>query len=75
MADVVGSSRIVGLAQQKATLYRDTGAASVAIALSEAVGRELIAPDSAVVLAAVGAGFNFGASVWRWAPARAGGQA
>jgi hopanoid-associated phosphorylase len=29
VADVVGSSRIVGLAQQKATLYRDTGAACV----------------------------------------------
>ena len=53
----------------------NTGAASVAIALSEAVERDLIAPGATVVLAAVGAGFNFGASVWRWAPARAGGHA
>jgi len=50
----------------------NTGAASVAIALSEAVERGLIEPGQTVVLAAVGAGFNFGASVWRWAPANAG---
>ena len=50
----------------------NTGAASVAIALSEAVERDLIQPGATVVLAAVGAGFNFGASVWRWAPAGAG---
>jgi 3-oxoacyl-[acyl-carrier-protein] synthase-3 len=53
----------------------NTGAASVAIALSEAVERDLVKPGATVVLAAVGAGFNFGASVWRWAPARAGGHA
>jgi 3-oxoacyl-[acyl-carrier-protein] synthase-3 len=51
----------------------NTGAASVPIALSEAVSKGLIAPGSTVVLAAVGAGFNFGASVWRWAPVGAGG--
>jgi 3-oxoacyl-[acyl-carrier-protein] synthase-3 len=51
----------------------NTGAASVPIALSEAVERGLIAPGSTVVLAAVGAGFNFAASVWRWAPVGAGG--
>jgi 3-oxoacyl-[acyl-carrier-protein] synthase-3 len=50
----------------------NTGAASVAIALSEAIERDLIKPGSTVVLAAVGAGFNFGASVWRWAPVNAG---
>jgi len=49
----------------------NTGAASVAIALSEAVDRGLIKPSQTVVLAAVGAGFNFGASVWRWAPVNA----
>jgi 3-oxoacyl-[acyl-carrier-protein] synthase-3 len=46
----------------------NTGSASVAIALSEAVRKDLIEPGSTVVLAAVGAGFNFGASVWRWLP-------
>jgi 3-oxoacyl-[acyl-carrier-protein] synthase-3 len=44
----------------------NTGAASVGIALSEAVSKGLMKNDQVVVLAAVGAGFNFGASVWRW---------
>lgn len=44
----------------------NTGAASLAIAMSEAVQKKLIKDGDSVVLAAVGAGFNFGASVWRW---------
>jgi len=44
----------------------NTGSASLAIALSEAVNKNLLADGNVVVLAAVGAGFNFGASVWRW---------
>jgi 3-oxoacyl-[acyl-carrier-protein] synthase-3 len=44
----------------------NTGAASVAIALSEATTKERMKRDDLVVVAAVGAGFNFGASVWRW---------
>lgn len=44
----------------------NTGSASVAIALSEAVQKGLLRPGSLVLLAAVGAGFNFGASLWRW---------
>jgi hypothetical protein len=44
----------------------NTGSASLAIALSEAVHKGLIRPGSLVMLAAVGAGFNFGASLWRW---------
>lgn len=44
----------------------NTGAASPAIAMSEAVERGLVKNGDLVVLAAVGAGFNFGASVWRW---------
>ena len=44
----------------------NTGAASVGIALSEAASNRLLKNDDLVVLAAVGAGFNFGASVWRW---------
>jgi len=44
----------------------NTGAASVAIAMSEAVERGLIRHGDLVLTAAVGAGFNFGASVWRW---------
>jgi 3-oxoacyl-[acyl-carrier-protein] synthase-3 len=44
----------------------NTGSASLAIAMSEAVEKSLIKNGDLVVLAAVGAGFNFGASVWRW---------
>lgn len=44
----------------------NTGAASVGIALSEAVSKGYMKDGQLVVLAAVGAGFNFGASVWRW---------
>lgn len=44
----------------------NTGSASLAIALSEAVERGLLKNGNTVVLAAVGAGFTFGASVWRW---------
>lgn len=44
----------------------NTGAASVAIALSESVQKGLIKSGDLVLLSAVGAGFNFGASVWRW---------
>jgi 3-oxoacyl-[acyl-carrier-protein] synthase-3 len=44
----------------------NTGAASLAIALSEAVEKQMLRPGSLVMLAAVGAGFNFGASLWRW---------
>ncbi len=44
----------------------NTGSASPAIAMSEAVQNNLIKDGDMLVLAAVGAGFNFGASVWRW---------
>ncbi len=51
----------------------NTGSASLAIAMSEAVDRSLLKNGDTVVLAAVGAGFNFGASVWRWhLPSRGG---
>jgi 3-oxoacyl-[acyl-carrier-protein] synthase-3 len=44
----------------------NSGAASVPVALSEAVSQGKIKSGDIVLLAAVGAGFNFGASVWRW---------
>jgi 3-oxoacyl-[acyl-carrier-protein] synthase-3 len=44
----------------------NTGAASVAIVLSEAVAAGRLADGDMLLLASVGAGFNFGASVWRW---------
>lgn len=44
----------------------NTGAASVPIALSEAMKQNLLLDNAMVAFAAVGAGFNFGASVWKW---------
>jgi 3-oxoacyl-[acyl-carrier-protein] synthase-3 len=44
----------------------NTGAASVAIALSEAVNQRCLRTGDRIIMAAVGAGFNFGASVWVW---------
>ncbi len=45
----------------------NTGAASVAIVLSEAFEKGKIKKGDIVVFGAVGAGFNFGSSVWVWA--------
>ena len=50
----------------------NTGSASIAIALSEAVQKGLVKPDSLLMLAGVGAGFNFAASLWRWLPQNVG---
>lgn len=44
----------------------NAGSASLAIALSEAVSLGRINTGDLVVLAGVGAGFNFAASVWSW---------
>ncbi|MBT4791949.1 MAG: ketoacyl-ACP synthase III [Halobacteriovoraceae bacterium] len=44
----------------------NTGAASIAIVLSDAVEKGLLKDNDILVLAGVGAGFNFGASTWRW---------
>ena len=49
----------------------NTGSASLAIALSEAVERGLVRAGQRVVLAGVGAGFNFAASTWTWTLERA----
>jgi 3-oxoacyl-[acyl-carrier-protein] synthase-3 len=43
----------------------NTGSASVGIALSEAFEKGLIQKGSCLMLAGVGAGFNFGASIWK----------
>jgi 3-oxoacyl-[acyl-carrier-protein] synthase-3 len=44
----------------------NTGSASIGIALSEAIEKEKIKPNDLVLLAGVGAGFNFGASLWKF---------
>ena len=51
----------------------NTGAASVNITLSKTITNSCLKEGQLVVLAAVGAGFNFGASIWRWhTPAKKG---
>jgi 3-oxoacyl-[acyl-carrier-protein] synthase-3 len=44
----------------------NTGAASIAIAISEAKSTGFFDDGEIVCLAGVGAGFTFGASLWRW---------
>lgn len=44
----------------------NTGAASVPVALSQGVAAGFLAEGDLVCIAAVGAGFTFGASVWEW---------
>lgn len=44
----------------------NSGSASLAVALSEAVHKGHLKPGQLVLLGGVGAGFTFGASVWRW---------
>lgn len=48
------------------TRIGNTGAASIPIALSEAVQSGRISNGQRLVIAGVGAGFNFGANVWTW---------
>jgi 3-oxoacyl-[acyl-carrier-protein] synthase III len=43
----------------------NTGSASVGIALSEAMEKGLVKQGQTLLLAGVGAGFNFGASIWK----------
>lgn len=43
----------------------NTGAASIGIALSDAMQKGLIKEGNLLVMAGVGAGFNFGANLWR----------
>jgi 3-oxoacyl-[acyl-carrier-protein] synthase-3 len=44
----------------------NTGSASIGIALSQSIEKKLIKPGDNVLFAGVGAGFNFGASIWRF---------
>ena len=44
----------------------NTGSASIGIALSEAMEQNKIKPGATVLFAGVGAGFNFGASIWKF---------
>jgi 3-oxoacyl-[acyl-carrier-protein] synthase-3 len=44
----------------------NTGSASIGIALSEAIEKDKVKSGQKVLLAGVGAGFNFGASIWQF---------
>lgn len=44
----------------------NTGSASIAIALSEAIQLDKIKSGQTILLAGVGAGFNFGANIWKF---------
>ena len=44
----------------------NTGSASIGIALSEAVDLGKVKSGQKVLLAGVGAGFNFGANIWQF---------
>jgi 3-oxoacyl-[acyl-carrier-protein] synthase-3 len=44
----------------------NTGSASIPILIDEAVRNQKIKPGDNIVIAGVGAGFNFGASFWKW---------
>ena len=44
----------------------NTGSASIGIALSEAFSKGFIKKDSKLVIAGIGAGFNFGACLFKF---------
>ena len=44
----------------------NTGSASLAIALSEAVQKKIMKEKQYVLMTAIGAGFIFGSSIWKW---------
>ncbi|MDQ6767372.1 MAG: ketoacyl-ACP synthase III [Candidatus Eremiobacteraeota bacterium] len=50
--------------------YGNTSAASIPIALAEAVEKDLIKKDNVVVMVAFGGGLSWGSIVWRWKGAK-----
>jgi 3-oxoacyl-[acyl-carrier-protein] synthase-3 len=52
--------------------YGNTSAASIPIALAEAVEQGLIKKDNVVVMVAFGGGLSWGSMVWRWKGAKVG---
>ncbi|MCB1493751.1 MAG: ketoacyl-ACP synthase III [Rhodobiaceae bacterium] len=65
-----GSARKLGLAPEKVVLtverHANTSAASIPLALTEAVGDGRIKPGDLVMLEAMGGGFTWGAVLVRW---------
>lgn len=66
--------KMLGVAPEKCIVniaeYGNTSAASIPIALAEAVEKGLIKKDNAIVLVAFGGGLSWGSVVWRWKGAR-----
>jgi 3-oxoacyl-[acyl-carrier-protein] synthase-3 len=46
--------------------YGNTSAASIPVALCEAVEEGLVQPGSTVVMSGFGAGLSWGTGVWKW---------
>jgi 3-oxoacyl-[acyl-carrier-protein] synthase III len=68
--------KMLGVPQEKCIIniaeYGNTSAASIPIALGEAVEQGLIKKDDVVVLVAFGGGLSWGSTVWRWKGAKVG---
>ena len=47
--------------------YGNTTAATIPLAIRDAISRGLLKKGDLALLAAVGAGYTVGASLWRWA--------
>ena len=67
MLGVPAKKCIVNIAE-----YGNTSAASIPIALGEAVEQGLIKTDNVVVMVAFGGGLSWGSLVWRWKGAKVG---
>jgi 3-oxoacyl-[acyl-carrier-protein] synthase III len=71
---VVATVKMLGVAPEKCIVniaeYGNTSAASIPIALAEAVEKGFIKKDQVIVLVAFGGGLSWGSIVWRWKDAR-----
>ncbi len=65
------TARYLGMPEDKVVVniaeYGNTSAASIPIALSEAVRAGLVKPNDVIVFVAFGGGLSWGAVAWRWA--------
>ena len=68
--------KMLGVPQEKCIIniaeYGNTSAASIPIALAEAVEQNRIKKDNVVVMTAFGGGLSWGSVVWRWKGAKVG---
>jgi 3-oxoacyl-[acyl-carrier-protein] synthase-3 len=66
--------KMLGVAPEKCIVniaeYGNTSAASIPLALAEALEKGLIRKDQVIVLVAFGGGLSWGSIVWRWKDAR-----